>query len=89
MSVCGPGRVKKAPYLRHPQNAAVFASPNSNFPWKPFSERPLKLPGASVGADLNAQILGLGCHGCQQPGHADDRHHALHVIGEHIERHLG
>src|ERR1700730_5674719 len=50
---------------------------------------PLTLPGAYVGADLNAEVLGLGCQGLQQPRHADDRHHALHVVGEHIERHLG
>ena len=36
-----------------------------------------------------SRVLGLGCQGLQQPGHADDRHHALHVVGEHIERHLG
>ena len=37
----------------------------------------------------HAQVLGSGRQGLQQPGHADDRHHALHVVGEHIECHLG
>jgi hexosaminidase len=36
-----------------------------------------------------AQVPGSGSQGLQQPSHADDRHHALHVVGEHIERHLG
>jgi hypothetical protein len=49
---------------------------------------PLRRPGASVGADLDAQVLGSGRQGLQQPGHADDRHHALDVVGEHIECHL-
>jgi hypothetical protein len=28
-------------------------------------------------------------HRLQQFAYAHDRHHALHVVGEHIERHLG
>src|SRR6266481_4187848 len=36
-----------------------------------------------------AQVPGSSSQGLQQAGHADDRHHALHVVGEHIERHLG
>ena len=35
-----------------------------------------------------AAPLGLGGQGLQQPGHADDRHHALDVVGEHVECHL-
>src|SRR6476661_10679012 len=31
----------------------------------------------------------LNCEDLDQSDHADDRHHALHVVGEHIERHLG
>jgi hypothetical protein len=40
MSGSGPGCVKKAPYLRHPQNAADIRVAELKFPWKPFSERP-------------------------------------------------
>ena len=40
MTAVGPGRVKKAPYLRHPQNAAGIRVTELKFPWKPFSERP-------------------------------------------------
>jgi hypothetical protein len=38
----GPGRVKKAPYLRHPQNAAgIRVTDLKIFPGsQPFSERP-------------------------------------------------
>jgi hypothetical protein len=39
MSALGPGRVKKAPYLRHPQNAASIRVTELKFPWKPFAER--------------------------------------------------
>jgi hypothetical protein len=81
--------VKKAPYLRHPQTPAGIRVTELKFSLEAVLRAPLKLPAAFVGADLNAQVLGLGCHGFQQPGHADDRHHALHVVGEHIERHLG
>jgi hypothetical protein len=37
---------------------------------------------------LNTQVLGASSQGLQQRSRADDRHHALHVAGEHIERHL-
>jgi len=40
MSPSGPGRVKKAPCLRHPQNAAGIRVTELKFPWEPFSERP-------------------------------------------------
>jgi hypothetical protein len=36
----GPGRVKKALYLRHPQNAASIRVTELKFSWKPFFERP-------------------------------------------------
>jgi len=36
-----PSRLcEKAPYLRHPQNAAGIRVTELKFPWKPFSERP-------------------------------------------------
>jgi hypothetical protein len=35
-----PGRVKKALYLRHPQNAASIRVTELKFSWKPFFERP-------------------------------------------------
>jgi transcription initiation factor TFIID subunit TAF12 len=40
MSLVGPGRVKKALYLRHPQNAASIRVTELKFSWKPFFERP-------------------------------------------------
>src|SRR6476646_1069409 len=46
------------------------------------------LPRPSVGVHLNAQVPGSSSQGLQQPSHADDRHRALYVVGEHIERHL-
>ena len=76
-------------YWYRAQNAAGIRIAERKCSWNPFSERPLRRPGASVGADLDAQALGSGRQGLQQPGHADDRHHALHVVGEHIECHLG
>ena len=66
----------------------AFASSNAMFLESIF-RTPLRRPGASVGADFDAQVLGSGRQGLQQPGHSDDRHHALHVVGEHIECHLG
>jgi hypothetical protein len=51
--------------------------------------RIVSLTAPDVPALILARVLGLGYHGLQQPGHPDDRHRALHVVGEHIERHLG
>jgi hypothetical protein len=75
-------------YWYRAQNAAGIRTSNANVPEIHFPNA-LRRPGASVGADLDAQVLGSGRQGLQQPGHADDRHHALHVVGEHIECHLG
>ena len=63
----------------------VSATPVSR-PWSTNLKRTGSLtaqthPGASARIDLNAQYPSA----LQQCGHADDRHHALHVVGEHIE----
>lgn len=42
-----------------------------------------------VGADLVAQRSASRLHRLQQSAYAHDHHHALHVVGEHVERHLG
>jgi hypothetical protein len=42
-----------------------------------------------VGADLVAQRPASRPHRLQQSAYAHDHHHALHVVGEYVERHLG
>ena len=42
-----------------------------------------------AGADLVAQRPASRLHRLQQSAYAHDHHHALHVVGEHVERHLG
>src|SRR3974390_1065026 len=51
----------------------------------PLGEAQGRLPGREFA--LTARTS--GGHGLQQSANADDRYYPLHVIGEHIERHLG
>jgi hypothetical protein len=87
-SAVGPGRVKKAWYRHGAPDAASVLRRTQMF-LDSILRAPLTLPGASVGADLNAQAVGLGCQYLQQARHADDRHYAFHIVGQNVERHFG
>ena len=76
-------------YWYRAQNAAGIRIAERKWFLESIFRTPLRRPGASVSANLDAQVPGSGRQGLQQSGHADDRHHALHVVGEHIECHLG
>jgi hypothetical protein len=84
----GPGCVKKASYRHRAQKTAGILMLNAIF-LESIGRAPVMLPRASVGVHLNAPVPGSSSQGLQHPSHADDRHHALYVVGEHIERHLG
>jgi hypothetical protein len=49
--------VKKAPYLRHPQNDADIRVTELKFSLEAILRAPLQLPAAFVGADLMRKSL--------------------------------
>jgi hypothetical protein len=83
ISAMGPGRVKIGLQARTQIYDGAFCAELLIWRKRPPGH-PTGTQRLPVGADLVAQTLGSRPHRLQQSAYAGDRHHALHIVGEHV-----